>query len=46
VTEFRTHRAFHSILKLALTIADLESAGIIWVAHVAEVVQYRSRRTE
>jgi magnesium chelatase family protein len=39
-------RAFHRILKLALTIADLESCGTIKAQHVAEAVQYRPRRTE
>jgi magnesium chelatase family protein len=39
-------RAFHRILKLALTIADLESSDIIKVHHVAEAIQYRPRRVE
>ena len=39
-------RAFHRILKLALTIADLESCDTIKANHVAEAVQYRPRRTE
>jgi len=39
-------RAFHRILKLALTIADLESSDTIKAHHVAEAVQYRPRRTE
>jgi len=39
-------RAFHRILKLALTIADLESSDIIKAHHVAEAIQYRPRRTE
>ncbi len=39
-------RAFHRILKLALTIADLESSDTIKARHVAEAVQYRPRRTE
>ncbi len=39
-------RAFHRILKLALTIADLESSDTIKAQHVAEAVQYRPRRTE
>jgi magnesium chelatase family protein len=39
-------RAFHRILKLALTIADLESSDVIKAHHVAEAVQYRPRRTE
>ena len=33
-------RAFHRILKLALTIADLESSDTIKAHHVAEAVQY------
>jgi magnesium chelatase family protein len=39
-------RAFHRILKLAMTIADLEAADTIKAAHVAEAIQYRPRRTE
>ena len=39
-------RAFHRILKLALTIADLEDSDIIKANHIAEAVQYRPRRTE
>jgi magnesium chelatase family protein len=39
-------RAFHRILKLALTIADLDSSDIIKAHHVAEAIQYRPRRTE
>jgi len=39
-------RAFHRILKLALTIADLESSDTIKAHHVAEAIQYRPRRTE
>jgi magnesium chelatase family protein len=39
-------RAFHRILKLALTIADLENSDGIKAHHVAEAVQYRPRRTE
>jgi len=38
-------RAFHRILKLARTIADLENSGIIKANHVAEAIQYRPRRT-
>jgi len=39
-------RAFHRILKLALSIADLEASDTIRTQHVAEAVQYRPRRTE
>jgi magnesium chelatase family protein len=39
-------RAFHRILKLALTVADLENCDTIKANHVAEAVQYRPRRTE
>ena len=39
-------RAFHRILKLARTIADLENSAIIKAQHVAEAIQYRPRRTE
>ncbi len=38
-------RAFHRILKLARTIADLENAGTIKAQHLAEAIQYRPRRT-
>jgi magnesium chelatase family protein len=34
-------RAYHRIIRLALTIADLEGAGSIRAAHVAEAVGYR-----
>ena len=39
-------RAFHRVLKLARTIADLEDSAIIKANHVAEAIQYRPRRTE
>ncbi len=38
-------RAFHRILKLARTIADLEYSDIIKANHLAEAIQYRPRRT-
>ncbi len=37
-------RAFHRILKLARTIADLETVETIKAQHVAEALQYRPRR--
>jgi len=40
-----TARAFHRVLKLARTIADLDSADIIKVNHLAEALQYRHRST-
>lgn len=36
-------RAFHRIVKLARTIADLEGAAAIQAHHVAEAIQYRPR---
>jgi magnesium chelatase family protein len=35
-------RAYHRILKIALTLADLEGAAEIATPHVAEAIQYRS----
>jgi magnesium chelatase family protein len=37
-------RAFHRILKLARTVADLENSDIIRANHIAEAIQYRPRR--
>jgi magnesium chelatase family protein len=34
-------RAYHRVLKVARTIADLEDAAVIGQAHVAEAIQYR-----
>jgi magnesium chelatase family protein len=36
-------RAYHRLLKLGRTIADLEGAGEIAVHHLAEALQYRPR---
>lgn len=35
-------RAYHRVLKIARTIADLEGARELNVAHVSEAIQYRS----
>jgi magnesium chelatase family protein len=39
-------RAYHRVLKLARTIADLEDQATIKPAHLAEALQYRPRRAE
>ncbi|MDZ4721214.1 MAG: YifB family Mg chelatase-like AAA ATPase [Roseiflexaceae bacterium] len=39
-------RAYHRVLKLARTIADLAGADAIAAAHLAEALQYRQRRQE
>jgi len=40
-----TARAFHRVLKLARTIADLDRADTIKANHLAEALQYRQRST-
>ena len=36
-------RAFHRVLKVSRTIADLDGSDIIGVSHLAEALQYRAR---
>jgi magnesium chelatase family protein len=38
-----TARAFHRVLKLARTVADLEASEVIKTSHLAEALQYRPR---
>jgi magnesium chelatase family protein len=37
-----TARAYHRILKVARTIADLEGSTEITLSHISEAIQYRT----
>ncbi len=39
-------RAYHRVLKLARTIADLGGAETLGPVHIAEALQYRPRQPE
>ena len=43
VQDSKTIRAYHRVLKLARTIADLAGSDMIMANHVAEAMQYRPR---
>jgi magnesium chelatase family protein len=38
-------KAYHRILKLARTVADMSGSEGIQTVHLAEAIQYRPRRT-
>jgi len=43
VEDSKTIRAYHRVLKLARTIADLAGSDMIMANHVAEAMQYRPK---